>query len=651
MGARARRLGAQSPLAQSPPAQSPPAQSPPAQSPPAQSPPALGSRALLCLLAALLAALAGASLLPRLAAAPEAQRALWGAAALCGLWAAALLALRRPLSADVVIRRPHWVQILMHSTIYTYWGLHYDLVRHTAPLILAQIPLAFALDLLLSWTRGRRWHLGFGPIPIIGSLNLFLWFKDPHYHWQLVMVAIAFVGRDALQWTWHGRRRHIFNPSALALTALSAGLIATDSSSITWGEEIATRLEVAPRMFEVMFGVGLVVQTLFGVTWTTLGAAASLWGFTALWALATGGDHFFTDTAIPIAVFLGMNLLVTDPATSPRSASGKALFGALYGLLVAPQYVLLPALGQPAFFDKLLQVPLCNLLAPALDRVGARLDARLAAAAAAPLSALPRALSRPNALAVLAWGLLFTLLLRGELTAHPGARPEHWRERCAGGARGACLKERHALERGCGLGRPAACHALADRLTDPAALTPDHARARRLWREACAAGHAPSCDATRAVESPAAPAAPPDAPLPAAELKSAQEALEARCGGAGEGEAAACVNLATLHLAATPPALPPAAAAFERACALRAAAGCANLGLMSLRGDGVPRSFVRAVELHRQACDLGAAPACGRLGVLYERGGEGVAPDPVLARGAFERGCAGGDAGACLRGR
>ena len=35
---------------------------------------------------------------------------------------------------------------------------------------------------------------------------------------------------------------------------------------------------------------------------------------------------------MPIAVFLGMNLLFTDPATSPRTLMGRIFYGVAYGL-------------------------------------------------------------------------------------------------------------------------------------------------------------------------------------------------------------------------------------------------------------------------------------------------------------------------------
>src|SRR6185295_5435923 len=109
-------------------------------------------------------------------------------------------------------------------------------------------------------------------------------------------------------------------------------------------------------------------QFLFGVTTMTMSAVVSTYLFGRLYFAATG-IYFFYDSYIPISVFLGMHLLFNDPATSPRTELGRMLYGALYGLSAVGLYQLLGSAGMPTFYDKLLQVPLLNLSAKALDRI------------------------------------------------------------------------------------------------------------------------------------------------------------------------------------------------------------------------------------------------------------------------------------------
>ena len=113
--------------------------------------------------------------------------------------------------------------------------------------------------------------------------------------------------------------------------------------------------------------MGLIVQYFFEVTLVTFAAAATLWLLNVVYTQVTG-VYWFLDSGIPIAVFLGLHLLVTDPATSPRDNYGRAIFGALYGAGVFLLYLLLERAGVPRFYDKLLFIPLLNLLVPLIDR-------------------------------------------------------------------------------------------------------------------------------------------------------------------------------------------------------------------------------------------------------------------------------------------
>ena len=90
---------------------------------------------------------------------------------------------------------------------------------------------------------------------------------------------------------------------------------------ITWGQEIATTFSLGPRIYTVLFVIGLVVMYFFSITPVTAAAAATLFGASALYVAATGVPYF-VDSDIPSAVFLGLHLLVTDPSTSPRTPLG-----------------------------------------------------------------------------------------------------------------------------------------------------------------------------------------------------------------------------------------------------------------------------------------------------------------------------------------
>ena len=285
-------------------------------------------------------------------------------------WYLVLLRSGLPLRVEVAIRKQHWIQLLAHSSIFLYWSTQWPLVATWAPLILTQLLFAYGVEMLLAWSRGRTYGLGFGPFPIIGSINLFLWFKPEWFALQLGMVATAILTKEFITWEQDGRRAHVFNPSAFPLAVASLGLLATGSTGITWGYDVATLLDV-PYMYALIVLVSLPGQVLFGVTTMTMSAGVTMYLF-SLCYYATTGTYYFPDTLIPIAVFLGMHLLFTDPSTSPRTDAGRVLFGVLYAASVILLFAVLEAAGMPSFYDKLLAVPFLNLARHGIDRLTSR---------------------------------------------------------------------------------------------------------------------------------------------------------------------------------------------------------------------------------------------------------------------------------------
>ena len=271
-------------------------------------------------------------------------------------------------SIRLLLRPQHYVQALVQSSVFLYWGYYWGPVYDHFWLLAAQLLFAYGFDMLLAWSRKRKYLLGFGPFPIIFSINLFLWFRDDWFYLQYLMLAAGFMGKEYVRWRREGRNVHIFNPSAFALGLFSLALIVTGTTGLTWGQEIASTLTLAPNIYAFLFLAGLVVMYFFSITLVAGMAAISLFVMSALYFAFTGVPYFI-DAEIPAAVFLGLHLLVTDPSTSPRTPLGKALFGVLYGLGVFGLYTLLGALGAPTFYDKLLCVPLLNLSVIAIDRV------------------------------------------------------------------------------------------------------------------------------------------------------------------------------------------------------------------------------------------------------------------------------------------
>ena len=340
----------------------------------------------------------------------------------------------RILTLEIAVRKQHLVQAIAQVVFLLYWGWHWRQVYDSAFLIAAQLVFAYAFDMLLCWSRRDTYAFGFGPFPIIFSINLFLWFADDWFYLQFLLVALGFVAKELIRWNKGGQRVHIFNPSSFPLAVFSLALILTGTSNLTWGQDIATAQFYPPHVYLALFLVALPGQYLFGVASMTMSAVVVTYVFGLLYFAATG-IYFFYDSYIPIAVFLGMHLLFTDPSTAPRTEVGRIMFGVLYGLSTVALYALLSRAGVPPFYDKLLQVPVLNLSIQLLDRMAHSRWLR-----ACDPAALGRSLRLRNLAYMALWAVVFTVMsaVGGVGDRHPGQWVPFWQGACRDGRAHAC---------------------------------------------------------------------------------------------------------------------------------------------------------------------------------------------------------------------
>ncbi|MBZ5579689.1 MAG: sel1 repeat family protein [Acidobacteriia bacterium] len=583
---------------------------------------------------------AGFALLPRVNANPHLQASFLASAGillagLCALWWS-VVRTGRTLTYEFVPRRVHWVQLIMHSSVYAYWGWYWREVYHEIPLIVAQVFFLYVLDMLVCWSRRGKWILGFGPIPIIFSMNLFLWFRDDWFYLQFIMVAIIVFGKEFLRWKRDGHLTHIFNPSAFALFLTSVVLLVTRTTPITWGPEISQTFNNPPNIYLEIFLLGLIVQALFSVTLVTLSSAAMLCLLNVVYTRSTG-MYFFIDFNIHPAVFLGLHLLVTDPATSPRKNFGKVIFGAGYGAGVFALFGLLNGLGAPEFYDKLLCVPALNLTVRALDRFSIALSAWFARQSwviegkLRPLQALSTwSPQRANFGFMGIWIALFgTMAVTGFVTGkQPGSDPAFWQKPCEAGSTKACQVLARTLDAFCQNNSPRACFTLGTLLSRGKELPRDPIGAARSFGHACGLGFESACTG-----------------LADLARTDGGAVLQQPC---SRGDGASCYLLGSLYYGGQGVSrnFEYSAALFQQSCAAGFTRGCGQWGESYLFGEGVPKDISKAREILENACDAGYAPGCFNVGLMHRQGIETPKNEP-LALARFRRGCDLGYQNAC----
>jgi len=589
----------------------------------------------------LTAVLAGFTLVPP---ARDNPRLVWtfaGAAGFLLAWEALLWSAARRRAGlfltEITPVRSHWVQACVQFCILLYWGWFAREVYAELPLILAQVLFLYAFEGLVTWSRGRVWRLGLGPLPIVFSTNLLLWFKDDWFFLQFVMVALGALGKQFVTWSREGKRTHIFNPSAFGQFLVAVALIATGTTNdLTWGKQIAATFET-PHMLVVIFLLGLVVQYLFHVTLMTLAACASLCAVNLVFHRITG-THYFVNTNIAAPIFLGIHLLVTDPSTSPRTNAGRIVFGGLYGLAYAALFWILEALEVPLFWDKLLPVPLLNLAVPLIDRAArggllGRLNRRWEAAA------------RPGTLNLVhmgCWAALFVTLLSTRFieAPHPGDSIPFWKQAVADGkpmAGGSLVMAAGAQAEGRGSG--AAFNELGVICIEGQLVNENHGTAARYFARACELGDRHGC-ANAASQY-----------LFLGEWRSQEDVaralahLEEAC--AQGGDSLACFLAGTAYEAGRG-----RQPDSRRALELYARAGpgnlyaCKGLARIVLAGEGTPEVLARLAPILEQACQAGDAESCWYL-AHQVHGGLGAPRDERKARGLLEEACKHGLDDAC----
>ena len=66
----------------------------------------------------------------------------------------------RRLTLEFAAFKTHYIQAVLHLSIFAYWGYYWRNVYAEAHLIAAQIVFLYVFDMLLCWSRRDHWRLG-----------------------------------------------------------------------------------------------------------------------------------------------------------------------------------------------------------------------------------------------------------------------------------------------------------------------------------------------------------------------------------------------------------------------------------------------------------------------------------------------------------
>jgi hypothetical protein len=186
-----------------------------------------------------------------------------------------------------------------------------------------------------------------------------VWFLGQDRWIALLTLTLAIASKHLI------RRggRHLFNPSGFGIAITGAlCMLAPDTFGFF---DLSHGFNAGPNMVELILILALIAQLRVPIVLVSIG------GFIAL-LLLVDTQILTRPTALWGPVFLALCLLVTDPATIPKTPVGKLLFGAVYGSLMAVMATGLTAMGENDFFSKVFPLPLVNALVPRFDQWGSR---------------------------------------------------------------------------------------------------------------------------------------------------------------------------------------------------------------------------------------------------------------------------------------
>jgi Na+-transporting NADH:ubiquinone oxidoreductase subunit NqrB len=251
---------------------------------------------------------------------------------------------------------PRLYQIASLGTLLAYGLLWLDF-----DISLLQITLTFCTALLTQYAGTRLSRLpAFDPLSaLVSAVGLCIFLRTNHLAVAALAAGIAIASKFTIRW----RKKHIFNPTNLALLAVMTSGLGWISPG-QWGQAVWLGFLIA------CLGSFVVTRAVRAdVTLSFLGFYMGLLIIRALWL----GDPL----AIPLHQLESGTLLIfsffmiTDPKTTPDSRAGRLLFTLLVALLaLCVQFVLFRPHGP------LWALLFCSHLVPLIDRCfpGSRYD-------------------------------------------------------------------------------------------------------------------------------------------------------------------------------------------------------------------------------------------------------------------------------------
>jgi hypothetical protein len=280
--------------------------------------------------------------------------------------------------APIVLTRAVFVQILAQLSIYIYWGFYNEAAIKRIPLILHQVAFGYLFLFILNSWLGKKYKVTFSPAAAILSANLFSWFSPRVYFFHYVLIATALLVKTFITRNVDGVERHIFNPSGFVSNIAAVTICLMQLNYIheyVYATQMGANFLWMPHFDLVVFLASCLSLWSPNMYLVAIGSIVTMWLGEVL-SVAFFNISFTTETPRG-SILLGIALLMTDPATSPRSKCGQFFYGVGYAFSIFGSFIILAYNQWHMYFVKVfLLIPL-NFYAYKIDRMGVWVEEKI----------------------------------------------------------------------------------------------------------------------------------------------------------------------------------------------------------------------------------------------------------------------------------
>jgi hypothetical protein len=286
-----------------------------------------------------------------------------------------------PLFSSFIFVRAVFFQFLAQLVIYLYWGKYNPVVIERIPLIIHQIAFGYLFHFSLCMFYEKKLTVSFSTSAAIMSANLFIWFAPKVYFFHYIIIMATILGKMFLVRKINGVERHIFNPSGLVSFLLAAAIsIYSFNDGFNFFEYIYGPQIGAYWLWLPHFDIVVLIASCLTL-WTPNLYLIPISCYTLLLGANFATQFFYgkylLDALGKGSVFLGVTLLITDPATSPKTKIGQILFGMSYAISLALAFTVLISFRWNLYYKKVFFICLLNLLTPFYDHLGEWIESKI----------------------------------------------------------------------------------------------------------------------------------------------------------------------------------------------------------------------------------------------------------------------------------